>query len=61
MCGTALLRHPIHCQIEKLDLSECGMTSDGVGGVVSGLSDNHSLRELDLSGNQKVLLPWQQC
>ena len=47
-----LPRHPIHCQIEKLNLGECGLTSDGVGKVVSGLSDNHSLRELDLRGNQ---------
>ena len=47
-----LLRHPIHCQIERLDLSGCGLTSDGVGEVVSGLSDNHSLRELGLSWNQ---------
>ena len=28
------------------------MTSDGVGEVVSGLSDNHTLRELNLSDNQ---------
>ena len=52
VCLGQLLRHPIHCQIEKLDLSWCGLTSDGVGEVVSGLSDNHSLRELVLSGNQ---------
>ena len=52
VCLGQLLRHPIHCQIEKLYLSWCGLTSDGVGEVVSGLSDNHSLRELDLSWNQ---------
>ena len=52
VCLGQLLRHPIHCQIERLDLGECGLTSDGVGEVVSGLSDNHSLRELDLIGNQ---------
>ena len=52
VCLGQLLRHPIHCQIEKLYLSWCGLTSDGVGEVVSGLSDNHSLRELDLRGNQ---------
>ena len=52
VCLGQLLRHPIHCQIEKLNLGGCGLTSDGVGEVVSGLSDNHSLRELLLSGNQ---------
>ena len=52
VCLGQLLRHPIHCQIERLELSECGMTSDGVGEVVSGLSDNHSLRGLVLLGNQ---------
>ena len=52
VCLGQLLRHPIHCQIEVLDLSGCGLTSDGVGEVVSGLSDNHSLRELDLRRNQ---------
>ena len=52
VCLGQLLRHPIHCQIERLDLSGCGLTSDGVGEVVSGLSDNHSLRELGLSWNQ---------
>ena len=52
VCLGQLLRHPIHCQIEKLDLSGCGLTSDGVGEVVSGLSDNHSLRELVLSWNK---------
>ena len=61
VCLGQLLRQPIHCQIEKLDLSSCGLTSDGVGEVMRGLSDNHSLRELDLSYNQKVVLPWQQC
>ena len=52
VCLGQLLRHPIHCHIEKLDLGGCGLTSDGVEEVVSGLSDNHSLRELDLIGNQ---------
>ena len=52
VCLGQLLRHPIHCQIEELNLGGCGLTSDGVGEVVSGLSDNHSLRELDLSWNQ---------
>ena len=52
VCLGQLLRHPIHCQIEKLNLGGCDLTRDGVGEVVSGLSDNHSLRELDLIGNQ---------
>ena len=52
VCLGQLLRHPIHCKIERLDINECSMTSDGVGEVVSGLSDNHTLRELILSGNQ---------
>ena len=51
VCLGQLLRHPIHCKIEKLDLSWCNMTSDGVGEVVSGLSDNHTLRQLDLGYN----------
>ena len=52
LCLGQLLRQPIHCQIEKLVLMDCGLTSDGVGEVVRGLSDNHSLRKLDLSYNQ---------
>ena len=52
VCLGQLLRHPIHCQIKKLNLGGCGLTSDGVGEVVSGLSDNHSLRELVLWENQ---------
>ena len=52
VCLGQLLRHPIHCKIEKLNLTWCGLTSDGVGEVVSGLSDNHTLRELELSFNQ---------
>ena len=52
VCLGQLLRHPINCQIEVLDLGGCGLTSDGVGEVVSGLSDNHSLRNLDLTGSQ---------
>ena len=51
VCLGQLLRHPIHCQIEKLDLSHCSLTSDGVGEVMSGLSHNHTLRELDLRVN----------
>ena len=52
VCLGQLLRHPIHCKIEWLYLSRCGLTSDGVGEVVSGLSDNHTLRELRLNSNQ---------
>ena len=52
VCLGQLLRHPIHCQIEELDLSGCRLTSDGVGEVMSGLSHNHTLRVLDLSNNQ---------
>ena len=52
VCLGQLLRHPIHCKIEELNLSECGLTSDGVGEVVSGLSDNHTLRELTLNRSQ---------
>ena len=46
-----LLRHPMQCKIETLDLRRCRMTSDGVGEVMSGLSENHTLRELSLSYN----------
>ena len=52
VCLGQLLRQPIHCQIEKLDLSFCELTSDGVGEVMGGLSHNHSLRELILNDNQ---------
>ena len=52
VCLGQLLRHPIHCKIEQLNLSHCSLTSDGVGEVVSGLNDNHTLRELNLSDNQ---------
>ena len=47
-----LLRHPIHCKIEQLNLINCSLTSDGVGEVVSGLNDNHTLRVLYLSSNR---------
>ena len=52
VCLGQLLREPIHCQIEVLDLGGCRLTSDGVGEVMSGLSHNHTLRELNLSRNQ---------
>ena len=46
-----LLKHPMQCKIERLDLRSCRMTSDGVGEVMSGLSENQTLRELSLSYN----------
>ena len=52
VCLGQLLRQLIHCQIEKLVLDSCELTSDGVGEVVRGISDNHSLRQLVLRGNQ---------
>ena len=52
VCLGQLLRQPTHCQIERLVLSSCELTSDGVGEIVGGLSDNHSLKELVLIGNQ---------
>ena len=51
-----------HCQhlgellrqkkIEELYLRSCNLTSDGVGEVVSGLNDNHTLKRLDLKNNK---------
>ena len=52
VCLGQLLREPIECKIEELILKGCNMTSDGVREVVSGLSDNHTLKELDLNDNQ---------
>ena len=46
-----LLKNPIKCEIEELNLSHCSLTGDGVGELVSGLGDNHTLRDLDLVGN----------
>ena len=54
VCLGQLLRHPIHCKIEELRLRNCSLTSDGVGEVMSGLSDNHTLRELDLNNYNKI-------
>ena len=51
-CLGQLLRRPIQCKIEELDLRNCNLTSDGVGELVSEMSDNHTLRVLNLSGNQ---------
>ena len=55
VCLGQLLRHPIHCKIETLYLNSCSLTSDGVGEVMSGLSDNHTLRMLNLSDNKLSL------
>ena len=52
VCLGELLRHPLHCKIEMLDISNCCLTSDGVGEVMRGLSNNQTLRKLDLSDNQ---------
>ena len=52
VCLGQLLKHPIHCQIEKLYLRDCSLTSDGVGEVMSGLSHNHTLWQLKLNDNQ---------
>ena len=41
-----------HCKIEELYLRNCNLTSDGVGKVVSGLNDNHTLKRLDLKNNK---------
>ena len=49
VCLGQLLRQPIHCQIERLNLNDCSLTSDGVGEVMSGLSHNHTLRGLKIS------------
>ena len=54
VCLGQLLRHPIHCKIDKLYLNSCSLTSDGVGEVMSGLSDNHTLRVLDLNYNNEI-------
>ena len=45
-----LLKHPMQFKIETLDISWCSMTSDGVGEVMSGLSENHTLRKLIMTG-----------
>ena len=52
VCLGQLLRHPIHCKIEELYLRRCQLTSDQIGEVVSGLSEDHTLRELWLNCNQ---------
>ena len=34
------------CKIQELDLSDSTLNCDGLGEVVSGLNDNHTLRKL---------------
>ena len=46
-----LLKNPINCKIEELNLSHCSLTSEGIGELVCGLGDNYTLRDLDLVGN----------
>ena len=41
----------LETQIKKLVIRECGITSDGIREVMCKLSDNHTLRELDLNFN----------
>uniref|UniRef100_A0A8C1SXY7 Uncharacterized protein n=1 Tax=Cyprinus carpio TaxID=7962 RepID=A0A8C1SXY7_CYPCA len=42
-----------HCKLEKLWLSDCGVTDEGCAALASALKSNPShLRELDLSGNK---------
>ncbi|XP_052428078.1 NACHT, LRR and PYD domains-containing protein 12-like isoform X2 [Carassius gibelio] len=42
-----------HCKLEKLWLSDCGVTDEGCAALTSALRSNPShLRELDLSGNK---------
>ncbi|XP_059816969.1 NACHT, LRR and PYD domains-containing protein 12-like isoform X2 [Hypanus sabinus] len=48
---SAALRNP-ECKIQKLGLSDVGLTDSGAEDLVSALSTNLSLSELDLSGNK---------
>ncbi|XP_072893997.1 NACHT, LRR and PYD domains-containing protein 3-like [Hemitrygon akajei] len=48
---SAALRNP-ECKIQKLGLMEIGLTDPGAEDLVSALSTNLSLMELDLSGNK---------
>uniref|UniRef100_A0A9J7Z7D1 NACHT domain-containing protein n=1 Tax=Cyprinus carpio carpio TaxID=630221 RepID=A0A9J7Z7D1_CYPCA len=42
-----------HCKLEKLWLSDCGVTDEGCAALASALRSNHSqLRELDMSWNK---------
>uniref|UniRef100_A0A8C1RBI5 NACHT domain-containing protein n=1 Tax=Cyprinus carpio TaxID=7962 RepID=A0A8C1RBI5_CYPCA len=47
-----VLQNP-HCKLEKLGLSDCGITDEGCAALASALRSNPlHLRELDLSGNK---------
>ncbi|XP_026107233.1 NACHT, LRR and PYD domains-containing protein 3-like [Carassius auratus] len=49
---SAVLANP-HCKLEKLGLSDCGITKEGCAALASALRSNPGhLRELDLSGNK---------
>ncbi|XP_072894297.1 NACHT, LRR and PYD domains-containing protein 3-like [Hemitrygon akajei] len=48
---SAALRNP-ECKIQKLGLMEIGLTDSGAEDLVSALSTNQSLMELNLSGNK---------
>ncbi|XP_072131327.1 NACHT, LRR and PYD domains-containing protein 3-like isoform X1 [Mobula birostris] len=48
---SAALRNP-ECKIQKLELDEVGLTGSGAEDLVSTLSTNPSLTELDLSANE---------
>ncbi|XP_056330409.1 NACHT, LRR and PYD domains-containing protein 3-like isoform X1 [Danio aesculapii] len=49
---TALLEDP-HCKLEKLGLSDCGLTEEGCAALASALISNpEHLRELNLSENK---------
>ncbi|XP_072892268.1 NACHT, LRR and PYD domains-containing protein 3-like [Hemitrygon akajei] len=48
---SAALRNP-ECKIQKLGLNNVGLTDSGVEDLVSTLSTNSSLTELNLSGNE---------
>ena len=47
-----LLKYPAKCGLEKLVIMDCSLTRDEVGEIMSGLTRNHTLRELNLSHNQ---------
>ncbi|XP_059818189.1 NACHT, LRR and PYD domains-containing protein 3-like isoform X2 [Hypanus sabinus] len=48
---STVLRNP-ECKIQKLGLNEVGLTDSGAEDLVSALSTNHSLMELDLGSNK---------
>ncbi|KAL5017295.1 hypothetical protein ScPMuIL_006884 [Solemya velum] len=44
------------CSLSSLSLGQCDMSPSGLEELMKGLSENHSVRELNLSGNEKFLL-----